>query len=65
MELSELEYIKLKPDTVIPEFICTDKDLNEFLTATAKEGLEAMVSVTYLFIDPKPNNSSILHIAQW
>ena len=52
MELSELEYIKLKLDTVIPEFICTDKDLNEFLTDNAKEGMEEMVSVTYLFIDP-------------
>lgn len=58
MELSELEYIKLKPDTVIPEFICTDKDLNEFLTDNAKEGMEEMVSVTYLFIDPKTNKTA-------
>lgn len=55
MELSELKYIKLSPDFEIPPFHCEDEDLNAFLIEDAKDGMDEMMSVTYLFVDPKAN----------
>ena len=57
MELSELKYIKLSPDFEIPPFHCEDDDLNAFLIEDAKDGMDEMMSVTYLFVDPKANKT--------
>jgi len=57
MEFSNLQFVKLTSDTPIPPFKCIDKDLNDFLVDDAKEGLNELMSVTYLLVDVSANKT--------
>ena len=57
MEFSDLQFIKLSADTIIPSFRCVDKDLNDFLVDDAKEGIKELMSVTYLLVDSSANKT--------
>jgi GNAT superfamily N-acetyltransferase len=48
MDSSALNYIRLTPEKQILPFDCGDNDLNEFLTADAKNHSIELLSVTYL-----------------
>ena len=52
IDISRFDLRPLTADMPLLPFCCADKDLNEFLTQDAKNYLEEMMAVTYVFIDP-------------
>ena len=51
IDISRFDLRPLTADMPLLPFCCADKDLNEFLTQDAKNYLEEMMAVTYVFID--------------
>ena len=51
IDISRFDLRPLTADMPLLPFCCADKDLNEFLAQDAKNYLEEMMAVTYVFID--------------
>lgn len=49
MDLSGFTYVRLSPEKEILSFDCGDTDLNEFINVDAKNYLNELLAVTYLF----------------
>lgn len=52
IDISRFNLRRLTADMPLLPFRCADKDLNEFLVQDAKNYLNDMMAVTYVFIDP-------------
>ena len=48
MDISELKFDRLNPETIIKPFNCGDSDLNGFLFDDAKKYLKSLIAVTYI-----------------
>lgn len=51
VNIKDLEFIQLSVNTALMPFHCVDDDLNNFLVEDAKNYLNDMMAVTYLFVD--------------
>jgi predicted GNAT family N-acyltransferase len=51
VDIKDMEFRPLTADTMLLPFRCVDDDLNSFLFEDAKNYLNDMMAVTYLFID--------------
>lgn len=51
VDIKDLAFIQLSADTALMPFHCVDDDLNNFLVEDAKNYLNDMMAVTYLFVD--------------
>lgn len=52
-DFSSFEVHQLTTDMPLLPFHCADKDLNEFLVQDAKNYLDDMMAVTYVYVDPE------------
>ncbi|MBQ6732689.1 MAG: GNAT family N-acetyltransferase [Paludibacteraceae bacterium] len=57
MSLEIFDFIQLTEDLDIPEFSCSDTDLNNFIHDDAKPYLKELMAVTYLFVDKRANKT--------
>lgn len=51
VDIKDMEFRPLTSDTLLLPFRCADDDLNNFLVEDAKNYLNDMMAVTYLFVD--------------
>lgn len=51
MNFSELQIVRLKQDTIIKPFDCTDEELNDFLFHKAKDYLQEHLATTFVIED--------------